>query len=338
MNVQSCVELVLEQVPLEARPSLASNPIQAVTDVFALRVRSANHLGQKHGAGGVCDGTSFLEDGVLLYAPTPHSNRENFTILHELGHWLVDQDEVILSWLADQNGAEKLLETVCDRIAQKLLVPESAIDRAIGSGPLRAQHVIDLFEALEASQPACAIGIAGSLRGMGAVVIIDSYRRVVQYSSVKPDPHDGWPSVIPWPEQLLPDGHPLSRLKSGESTTERMEWVNPWGNREHFYVDALAAGGRVYAIFSGTDLWKAVDFHPNAERQFDKRLQLSGFCCGTDFEVRGYLCGSCAKPYCPNCSRCRCEVSESRERICSECCMTRPRHQLLDGICTECRD
>ena len=33
---------------------------------------------------------SYLSDGVVLYRSTGN-RRENFTMAHELGHWLVDQ-------------------------------------------------------------------------------------------------------------------------------------------------------------------------------------------------------------------------------------------------------
>jgi hypothetical protein len=338
MDLNGCINLALRQVPLEARPALASSPIEAVRDLFDLQVHAAEHLGKEHGAGGVCDGMSFLEDGVLLYAPTPNSRRQNFTILHELGHWLIDQEDGVLSWLADQDEPEKLLETMCDHLAQKLLLHGSQLDQVVRGDALQARHLMDLYAVSQASRPACAIGLASRLTGLGAVVIIDSYSRAVQYSSVRPDPAKGWPAVIPWPGHVLTEGHPLARLTPGTSTTARMEWETPWGDREHFYVDAVADEQRVYAVFSATDLWGSVAFHPYSDRQFDQRLNLTGLCCGREFETRGYPCGTCSQPYCPTCKCCKCDREAAREQACSKCYMNRLSHLLKDGVCVECRE
>lgn len=339
MDIHGCVDLVLKEVPAGEYSALASNPKQAVAETFNLRVRAADHLGNQHGNGGACDGVSFLSDGVLLYAPTPNSKRENFTILHELGHWLIDQQDEIYSWLADQDEPEKLLETICDRVAQKLLVQAADIARVLGEGPLKAHHVPKLSALSQASRPASAIGLAKQLQGLGAVVIIDSYSREVQSSSVQPDPVRGWPTVIPWPGQTITEGHQLARLQPGESKTVRMVWENPWGNREHYYVDAYADEKRIYAIFSATDLWGAIAFHPHSDRQFDQRPNLTGYCCGRAFEGRSYPCNTCSQPYCPQCKGCRCDREAARNQVCSGgCFMSRPAHLLVDGICAECRD
>lgn len=337
MNMNACVTLALEQVPAEARPTLASDPVQAVRDLFDLQVQAAEHLGREHGAGGICDGMSFLEEGVLLYAPTPNSRRQNFTILHELGHWLIDQQEDVLSWLADQDEPEKLLETMCDHLAQELLVHGSHLDQVIRTGPLQARHIMDLYGITQASRPACAIGLASRLAGLGAVAIINPHSRVVECSSVRPDPTKGWPTVIPWPGQVLAAGHPLARLAGGASTTARMVWESRWGQREYFYVNATADEQRVYAVFSATDLWGAVDYHPYTDRKFDQRLRLNGFCCGREFAKRGYPCATCSQPHCPTCERCKCEREAAREKPCSKCYTTRLSHLLEDGLCEECR-
>lgn len=52
MDLNGCINLALRQVPLEARPALASSPIEAVRDLFDLQVHAAEHLGKEHGAGG----------------------------------------------------------------------------------------------------------------------------------------------------------------------------------------------------------------------------------------------------------------------------------------------
>lgn len=338
MNIDACSELALEHVPLECRIELARRPKTAITEMFGLRVEATEHLALQHDNGGACDGATFLDDGVLLFAPTPHSKRENFTVLHELGHWLVEQREDILIWVADQEEDEKILETICDRIAQKLLVHPSEIQQIIGDGPIKAHHILELSKKSSASRPASAIALSQQLRSLGALVVIDSFTLAVTSSSVHPDPLRGWPKVIPWPGQSVSAGHPLANLESGESSTARMTWESPWGQREHFYVDAYADDKRIYAVFSDTDLWDATDFHPNADREYDGRLQLTGYCCGTTFTNRGYPCSTCRQPYCSECGRCKCDQELARNRTCPNCFISRPGHLFVDDLCHECRE
>lgn len=253
-TIEDCVDAALAGLAPEARARFVLDPLTTMRTDLGLRVSAAEHLSEKRADGGACDGLSFLKDGVILYAPTANSRRENFTLAHELGHWLIEQVPEIFDWLFDQLAPEKVLETLCDRIAQRLLLADSALTSIVGAGPIRARHVIDLYNATQASIPACSIGLATRLPSLGAIVVVDtptSYdvggdldddvgvgfgwsrpggsggsngmadRPVVRYASVRPDPRQGWPKVYPWPGQAVPPGHPLQRLLSVLPTRPR---------------------------------------------------------------------------------------------------------------------
>ena len=163
MNLKGCVEQALSLVPDDVRVRFSADPCGVLRSDLGLTVKAVEHLANAREDGGACDGVSFLEDGVILYAPTLASRRENFTLAHELGHWLAEKAPDIYDWLADQDEPGRLLETVCDRIAQRLLLPDSAARAVIGQGPIRAQHLIDLYDATQASRPVCAIALAKHL-------------------------------------------------------------------------------------------------------------------------------------------------------------------------------
>ncbi|WP_431246918.1 ImmA/IrrE family metallo-endopeptidase [Leifsonia xyli] len=155
---------------------------------------------------------SFLDDGVILYAPTPNSRRQNFTLAHELGHWIVERDTGLFDWIADQSDPSALLESVCDQIAQRLLLPDALTRAVVGDERVRAHHVQELFDSSQASYQACAIAIARQIRGLGAVVLIDRFDGQVHHASIQPDPDDGWPQIYPWRGQTLPEAHGLREL------------------------------------------------------------------------------------------------------------------------------
>lgn len=337
MNLEACVEQALSLLTDDVRSRFAGNPMAVLREDLKLTVTAVEHLADARADGGACDGVSFLQDGVILYAPTPWSRRENFTLAHELGHWLAEKAPDIYDWLADQDEASRLLETVCDRIAQRLLLPETAAIAVIGSGPIRAQHLINLYDATQASRPVCAIALAKHLPGLGVIAIIDRYTGAVTHASVKPDPEQGWPTVFPWRGQQLTDGHSLLGLAIGASITRRLPWRTPWGAQADFYVDAVGDDKRVVAVFCDSDLWNVERFHAPIQRDFDTRPLLSGSCCGTTFERRGYPCPDCGQPFCPRCGDCRCERDAKRAVTCTHCFLQLQPHLVIDGLCVDCR-
>lgn len=333
---EDAVTAALSQLPDEVAGRFAQSPEQTLSTDLGLKVRQAEHLVETRHGGGVCDGESFLSDGVILYRPTGN-RRENFTLAHELGHWLVDQVDEIYDWLGQQEHAEKLLETICDAVAQTLLVPTSAIDRVLAGGPVSAQRVLDLMNDSEASRPVCAIAVARRLPGAGAVAIIERETGLVKYSSVQTDPIEGWPSAIPWPGQSVPDGHPLSKVEDGSEFGRKTYWATPWGHREEYYLHAVGTGRWVVAVFADRDLWGVETVHFDAPREFVQRPEGEFRCCGELQRARGYPCPKCHRLFCPKCKGCLCDKRAVNETTCSACGLEKPKHLIEpSGICVDC--
>lgn len=349
---EACVSAALAIIDSTARDKFALDPLSTMRRDLQLKVTAADHLAVQRADGGVCDGLSFLNEGVILYAPTDNSRRENFTLAHELGHWLVVQVPEIFDWLSEQPAPRQLLETMCDQIGQRLLVGDAAITAVLGSRPIGAQHVIDLYNATQASIPACAIAMASRLPSLGAVVVVDidrnnpDERAVVRYASVSPDPAQGWPKVYPWPGQAVPPGHPLQILLSQPRTASAPRtlqqssfWSTPWGERAPFYLDAVAVSSRrAIGVFADTDLWGAEKFHPAERRDFDQRPEQEITCCAQTRKVRGYPHAPCGQIHCPTCGKCPCDRHDDELILCSGSCflMFRP-NLLVDGLCEDCR-
>jgi len=338
VNLEQAVEAVLAQVAASIRDRFPSDPLGVIRDNLRLTAQPAQHLTGSRADGGACDGLSFLRDGVILFAPSLTSRRQNFTLAHELGHWLVSQSEAVFDWVGDQDNAPRVLETLCDRVAQRLLLPESSVDTVFrGREPVRAGHVLELYSASQASRPVCAIALARRLPGLGAVAIIDRATATVTCASVRPDPEAGWPVVFPWPGQQVPSGHPFVAMTSVMTFTRRSFWRDRWNRQDDFYIDAVLDGPRLVAVFSATDLWQAEALHLDGPREFDQRPTKEIRCCGETRVVRGWPCGTCSEPYCPKCSSCRCERQARREQACTRCFLRYQPHLLIDGLCEDCR-
>lgn len=337
MKLGPWVERAIRILDSPTQEQFALDPEAALISQLGLTVRPVDKLSSSRADGGFCDGMSFLEDGVILYAPTPNSRRQNFTLAHELGHWIVEQDQGLFDWIADQADPAALLETICDQIAQRLLLPDALTQDIVGSELVRAQHVQDLYENSQASYQACAIAVARHIRGLGAVVLIDRYDGQVHHASIQPDPDDGWPEVYPWRGQVLPQAHALREFDSGSTFTRRITWRDSWGRAAEFYADAVADGRRTIAVLAGDDIWKVEPSYVIQPRDFDKRPLLHVYCCGQEHSFHGFPCPTCGQGFCPVCKNCKCDRAAKTEEACNGCFLVLQRHLLVDGLCENCR-
>ncbi len=337
MDLDRATAHALSAMDESIRSRFAAEPVAVIRETLGLKVQAVDHLTQRRDDGGACDGLSFLQDGVILYAPTYSSKRENFTLAHEVGHWLVEQCEELYDWLADRDEPQRMLETLCDRIAQHLLLPEALINSVIGAGPIRANQVLELHKLSEASRPVCVIALAKRLSCCGAVLLIHRERAEVTYASVKPDVEEGWPTVFPWPGHGVSAGHPFLGMRAGGALTRRTYWEAPWGSQREYYADAVCEGSRVIAVLADIDIWGAEHLHIDEQRDFDRRPSSQVTCCGRTVTVRGYPCDECGQHFCTRCGRCNCDRRAEREGTCLGCFLRFQRHLLVEGRCEDCR-
>lgn len=337
MGVDPWIDGALRRLSPAVRERFRDEPRATMIEDLGMRVRAVDAPAQARDDGGICDGTSYLDDGVVLYVHTPHSRRENFTLAHELGHWLVERDQRFFNWIADQNNAGQLMESACDRIAQRLLLPDETTISVIGEGPVRAKHVLELYDRSQASVPACAISISRRLPGLGAVVLIDRRAGVVFHASIRPDDDEGWPAVFPWRDQPVDEAHALMNIASGGNLTRRIWWRAPWGSQVEFFADAVADERRVIAVFSASDLWAVEPGRVLQPREFDQRPLGTIYCCGQERLVRGYPCPKCREQFCPVCHRCKCDRNAASEVQCTKCFLVKNASLVVGGLCDTCR-
>lgn len=165
--------------------ALAADPLAALA-AHGYHVLPVPELGETRGTGGWCDGMSFHRHGALLYVPTD-SKRQNFTVLHEFAHGLVQADDDALDWLGEQDDPDEKLEQLCNEIASRILLPDGVLDAVIKGEPLEAIHLTRLADTTAASQEVCAIALARRLPCAGMIVITDRDRHEVVRAAVHGD-------------------------------------------------------------------------------------------------------------------------------------------------------
>jgi predicted RNA-binding Zn-ribbon protein involved in translation (DUF1610 family) len=323
---------IVNAIPIDLRERLRKQPREAM-GATGLRVLPVTKLTSSRGAGGMCDGMSFAEHSTVLYAPTD-SRRENFTLLHEYGHLLVDADDAAMNWLADQEDPAIERERLCDDIAAGLLIPNYVLDQIVGNGPVTGQHLIDLFLRTQASQIVCAIALSQRLGCTGMVMLTDRGTNTVVFAALV-----GQPSIYATSKQAVPSGHPLSRISTGEHVCRESFWATPWGTRTAYYLNAAATDKRTYSIHAEVDVWGAEGLHlipPQVST--DARPRRAITCgCGFSGNVTGWPCPDCGRHFCPRCQSCDCARRAARTERCDKCFVNVPRIDLVAGICSGCR-
>lgn len=324
---------VIASITSDKRALIAGDPIAGI-ESLNYTVVAETALSSKRGAGGWCDGLSFAEHNTVIYAPTPGSNRQNFTLLHEVGHILVEDDDAALVWLADCDNPDREAERLCDEIASALVLPEDMLDDIVGTGPLTAKDLKTLITVSSASGPACAIALARRLPS-GAVAIIDRATAMVVHSAIRGDDVQ----VYPWRDTNVPAGHPLLKLTPGGSTTCKSYWLDRWDRRQDYYLSAVATEKRIYAIFSINDLWGVDRFHGGQAppRKSNAPRTAIRCTCGFSGTAVGWPCPVCGRQYCPECNDCDCPRRERMQRLCSSCFCLVPAIDLIDEVCSGCR-
>ena len=319
MTLKQHASRLVQALPESLRRALATAPATALSGLPGIRVTPVQQLRDARGAGGWCDGLSFISDGIICYAPSPGSRRQNFTLLHELGHLCVDGDDDALDWLADRADPSTDLERLCDAIAAEILVPAPEVTRLLAGGLPEPGHLRQLYATSSASEEVCAIALASHIPVRGAVLLIRRDTATVTFAA-----STGYP-LLRIPRDLpVPPRHPLRDLGTRQRWTG---WTTPdlrlastdvpgkdskSPPRESLLRTRAEAGPRrTTAILldiapgASVDDWatQAAGSPPDESRVPDLIA-----CPGcTQASVRSsYPCEDCGVPPCPACGRCRC--------------------------------
>jgi len=305
------------EIPDGVRQALALDPVDALRREFAIDVVPVDELRRSRGDGGWCDGVSLTTGRVICYAPTPGSRRQNFTLLHELGHILVNEDNEAIDWLADRPNPSSDLERLCDAIAADVLLPASTIASVLANDAPSPGHLRQLYASSRASEEVCAIALAARLPARGAVVLIQRRTATVTFAS-----SSGWPPLSIPRGLAVPARHPLRDLGV------RQQW-NGWTTSDlriafaerpstdiapHplFRTQAEAGPRRTTALMllDNAGANRMTDDHTLRTMRLDLGTSdvPNRIChvCGQDAASNNYPCEECGVPPCPACGRCRC--------------------------------
>jgi len=319
----------------DQRVALARDP-RGFLQAIGIRVRPLEDVPTSELC--ACDGACFERPVPnIAYAPTPGSRRERFTLVHEFAHYLIRRDHNVLSALhdLDDDAGRVAEERVCHAFAGLILVPDQVIEQILAGQPPEARHLRELFAASSGSLEACAVRLAEHLPANGYVAIADSTDRRIRFASPSPGASYQWGRHTPLPAQ-----HPLWRAHATGAYRGQGQVVWASGSRMNVWLDAVADGRLVHAVFSETRYWggkglSVLDQAPTIARL----ISMSGSCghCGAD--TWGYAaCPKCGDVRCRTCGRCGCGAQAPTTRVCSVCRLEKGKGQFRSATSTVCRD
>jgi hypothetical protein len=302
------------RVPSSIRLALGTDPIDTLTQRLGIHVVPVEQLRETRGTGGWCDGVSLASDRVICFAPSPGSRRQNFTLLHEYGHLLVEKDDAALDWLADRADPAADLERLCDAIAADILLPASTVTQVLAGNAPTPANLTQLYAASQASEEVCAVALAAWLPTRGAVVLVNRRNASVAFAA-----SSGWPPLSIPRGLVIPARHPLRDLGTrqrwnGWTTSDfKLAQLDPpvqsgRGQGQWMRAHAEAAPRRTTVLLLEGATLGRVDVIGGRAAVDSPSTSRSTVCaiCGDTSLLRNYPCEDCGLPPCPACGYCQC--------------------------------
>jgi hypothetical protein len=298
MSARRWADRIVALVDLSVCRDLCADPRSAIGKHFPRLAVEPTPPAWRREETGLCDGLYIRDSRLILYLPTPGSRRENFTLLHELGHHLIYEDDDLLTWLADHNDSQRACEEVCDQIAAQLLVPTELIERVLGERKPTASDIVSLYGQSSASREVCAIALAHRLGCEGFVALIDAPGHRVTLGALTADTRP-----YAWRDDPIPPGHPVEHLVAGELMCRLAWWPFPNGDRREYWLNAVMDGRFIYAILGDRDLWDTSALHITEAPPATGRPTFDVRCssCGHVGITHSFPCSDCRQPFCPKC-------------------------------------
>jgi Zn-dependent peptidase ImmA (M78 family) len=334
-GLESLAQALEEMLDEKTRRDLAILPAKAVR---ALGLTVLPFALPSMGDPCSCDGAFWGSPRpTIAYRPTPGSRRENFTILHEVGHHLVRGNVDVLSALADigTDGGLEAEERVCHLFASRILLPKVLLDQILVGQRPQADHAPRLYEASNASREACAVALANRLGCFGYVVLAEVSTSSVRFAASSPECPYVWRRG-----SKLRSSHNIWRAvqrDGGFRGEGPVEWA---GGSKGMWLDALAEGDLVYAVFAQERNWAAPGLNLLEGGVTSARpIALSGTCAHCGEATWGYQpCEKCGDVRCRKCDRCGCGAPSQATRQCPRCHLARGPGLFRKGssICVDC--
>jgi len=271
---------------------------------------------------------------TLVVTESMSSRRQQFTVLHELGHHLQRTDIALGTRVVEHGEPELFEDACCDAFAARILLPDDLVDAYTpGRGPT-AQGAIDLFDASNASRAAISVRLAGRLQSPGVVAVLDPAGTVTFAAArggIFPPARGSDQSSNPLVHAALEQTDPTRIITRDNAYV----WYRTGHSSDQLYGQAGWAGDRLFVVMVEYGApW--LSFSPPRDGTAQHTADRFEECetCARSFIV-GWICPRCRQPRCPA-GHCGCTTTA--QITCAVCFLEKHRSQFALGsdTCVDC--
>lgn len=255
---------------------------------------------------------------LIFVHPALTAERDNFTIVHELGHHVQRQH---LAWAQVRHSlsgraGRRMEERVADAFAAEVLIPEEQLGTE--SSWLNARAIAEVYGRVRASRAAVAMrAIDLTPEGDYAAVVVSNVEGVVTFARASGDdvyaPARG--VVQPGIAGLIATAMESGGYASG-SLSEGLQHRSGWSQQDLIAEVAMDdSWSHAFAVVRSSHRF-------GAERKWERlEFECVNDACGENFssDENVQFCVLCTTPKCPECGRCACEPRNVT--FCEKCTM-----------------
>lgn len=260
------------------------------------------------------------------------ARRQNFTLIHELGHHLirgVDPDllDTLDNMAGDRGNPEDVEERVCHRFAADILIPRAL---RMGTGRPTPDDVVELHARTKASWEACAIAVAEQASGTAAVLVIRQPDRVGLAACTT--------ALGRWPSgSLLDPSGPLRRASTQDQHSKRATYAWRTRHERALWVDTVRpTSNTTIAVLVDSPSDGRVNILPEQTTGTAEAQE----CARCPDGLRSVdWCDTCHGRRCETCNTCGC-WTPAAQQTCEGCFLQKPAFQFptAEPTCEDCLD
>lgn len=257
------------------------------------------------------------------------AGRNTFTVLHELGHYLISIDDEYQYQVALKLGSEaqEVEEKIVDAFAASLLIPKYLVDDLFGGG-VTASGIRDLIFSTNASATACAV--AALNQHDDRLIMLASADGDVFFSATSGDPLNPGRHVE---QPAIQTGAKKAREAGGHASfsgDQGLQYASGNANSNVIF-DIAIEGSLVIAVVTPA-------IRDSRISSWDKWMKTCDHCLESYSPEKSEECARCEKStVCPDCGRCSCTPALP---ICSQCYIELSGADVAERrtVHTECMD
>jgi Zn-dependent peptidase ImmA (M78 family) len=271
----------------------------------------------------------------VVYRADVNRQRLRFTLLHELGHHLLETVAAELHDSIDQCAGPKgdcqaVEESVCQAFAGRVLIPDDLAASVLDGDQLRPRHVVEMYERSEASWMAVAVRLAEVEPTCSAIILMTERGRV-RFVAPSRSAFSTWRT---WRagSAVQPNG-PLATAfdRNAHSQAEIYRWGVGYPHAG-FCDTLLTDEGLVIAVIGDKRSDGQFALLDEVAPSYVDRERWCAHC--NEERTEGW-CDLCSDRHCHQCGRCGCAPPPISNPRCNSCGLHEP-HRAGATMCVTC--